>query len=353
MARRRRQYNLQRKDFTPGAQVWLFSPAGKLNVSRKLNLRWSGPWTILRQVNPVLYEVRPHPNWHFPRSSLVVSVDRLALYTAPRHTDRPPLNLPPPLGADLSMPGDDYAEFINDCADADDDPPPASPPPPQLGPSPPPPPDGPDDGDDDGVDDSDDDEFEDAASTPGSPLPPSQRGTATPRGAAAPAPQPSSSGVPPAPGDGLSSPGGVVSPPLTAPDARRWLHFEDSPEQAPTTAVDPMDSGELGARRKRTTAGRPPSRYSPSSQKRGRPPPLPPKPRLDMELFPDRTPEEQVELRKLQKMQQEQRREREARARKKKEEEEEEEGASIARGVKDRPRRRKTPERFSVFTKYK
>ncbi len=274
VVRRRRQYNQSCKEFQPGAQVWLFSPVNKLHISRKLNLHWTGPWTILRRVNPVLYEVKPHPSWHFPRSSLVVSVDRLLLYHPPKQSDGNLLNLPPPMGADLALAGDEWAEHINTDDNYDDDDYLAlqNAPPPLLAPSPPSTPPS----SDEEADDDDHDVFVDAqaATPPGSPLSTSDRGLDTPRDPAPPVPQPSS-----APADGPSSEAGVFSPSPPA-TARRRLDFggdTPSPEQGSSTAST------TGTRPKRSTAGRPPRRYSPSPT----PPPVPPKPRLDLELFPD------------------------------------------------------------------
>ncbi len=291
VARRRRQYNKERKDFQIGSRVWLFSPVNKLHVSRKLNLHWTGPWTILEKINPVLFRIQPHPSWNFPRSSLVVSVDRLVLYNPPRQLGKPLLNLPPPLGADLALPGDDFAEYIQDDADLLDDddeeafqssflpnlhPAPANV---QL------PPDSDDDNDDglppaDDPDDSDNDDFVDAeGSPPPSPLAPSQRGETTPPG---PAQAPDFSSPVSSPADGSQSQRGDIS------SSRRQLRFTLPSPPSPAASTP---SSATGARPKQSKLPQPQASTSGTgAQTRSPRPPLPPKPRLELELFPDPQP---------------------------------------------------------------
>lgn len=107
--RQRRQYNLEKKSFAAGCQVWLFTPVAQLGESRKLSTYWTGPWTILRAVNELMYEIMPDPTWVAQKGPLVVSIDRLKLYQA-EEGDAP--NQPPEDGDDLLMEGDEFAEGV-------------------------------------------------------------------------------------------------------------------------------------------------------------------------------------------------------------------------------------------------
>jgi transposase InsO family protein len=106
--RRRRQYKQEKKEFTLGQKVWLFTPASKEGVPRKLSNYWTGPWTICHPIPTaeLLCRIAPHPDWTYAKGSIVVSIDRLKLF----HPQEP--NTPPTEDADLLMEGDEFAQNI-------------------------------------------------------------------------------------------------------------------------------------------------------------------------------------------------------------------------------------------------
>lgn len=65
-------------DFNPGDQVKLFTPLRKKGRSTKLLLKWGGPFTILRKVGPVDYEIQKGENTRSPRD--IVHISRLLPY---------------------------------------------------------------------------------------------------------------------------------------------------------------------------------------------------------------------------------------------------------------------------------
>ena len=114
--RQRRLYHQQAKEFMVGDKVWLFTPRGVPEVSRKLSTYWSGPWTILEKLNELTYRLSPLAEWGFRKSYQDATIDRLLPFIPPHDGRR--VNLPPDLSADLDMPGDAFAECIDDPAAA-------------------------------------------------------------------------------------------------------------------------------------------------------------------------------------------------------------------------------------------
>lgn len=106
--RRKRQYHADKKEFVVGAKVWLFTQRSPLGESRKLARYWTGPWTIVEQINDVLYKIDPDPTWNYHRGPEVVGIDRLKAY----HPERP-IQQPPEQNDDLGMPDDEFAVDIN------------------------------------------------------------------------------------------------------------------------------------------------------------------------------------------------------------------------------------------------
>ena len=117
VVRQRRAYHAEAKLFTPGQTVWLFTPRLRPGQSKKLATYWTGPWTITRRVNDLMYELRPDSAWT-RKSPEIVSIDRLKLFFPSE--DSPATHQPPPADADLTMPGDDHAELIDSQSDDDD-----------------------------------------------------------------------------------------------------------------------------------------------------------------------------------------------------------------------------------------
>ena len=84
----RRQYHAHHKSFEVGTQAWLFSPIIKPGPKKFLSY-WTGPWTVLRQVSAILYEIEAPPRWSLKKSRMVVSIDRLKPYQL-QDRERPP-----------------------------------------------------------------------------------------------------------------------------------------------------------------------------------------------------------------------------------------------------------------------
>lgn len=79
------RYNLRRREihFTPGDRVWVWTPVRRRGLSEKLMKRYFGPYTILRRIGDLNYEVKPDTartaSCRRPRSE-VVHVVRLKPY---------------------------------------------------------------------------------------------------------------------------------------------------------------------------------------------------------------------------------------------------------------------------------
>ena len=111
--RQRRLYNSERKLFTVGAKVWLFTPVTKPSKSRKLSIFWTGPWIVEKKINQVMYEIAPAPEMERKVPKQQVSVDRLKIYRVPL---QPPNLLPPiqePPEDDFDADDEEEAEVIH------------------------------------------------------------------------------------------------------------------------------------------------------------------------------------------------------------------------------------------------
>ena len=84
--RRRRRYHAQRKSFEEGEKVWLFTPVTKKDQIRKFAHHWTGPWTVVAPLGPVMVRIAD-PGWNLPSRNLVVSIDRLKLFRPPPNLD--------------------------------------------------------------------------------------------------------------------------------------------------------------------------------------------------------------------------------------------------------------------------
>lgn len=83
----RRLYKSARVSFQPQDEVWLFTERSKPKVPRKQTIWWTGPWTVLHQVNDVVYRIKPHHSWK-NQSTQDVAVDRLKMYS--KNNEIPP-----------------------------------------------------------------------------------------------------------------------------------------------------------------------------------------------------------------------------------------------------------------------
>lgn len=128
--RQRRAYHKDKDNFQLQQKVWLFTPRLRPGQSKKFATYWTGPWTISKRINDLMYQIEPDPTW-LRKQSEVVSVDRLKTFYATEITSQSQVQ-PPPVDADLTMLGDEFAEFFPQ--DDDDqtypDPPPFLQPPP-------------------------------------------------------------------------------------------------------------------------------------------------------------------------------------------------------------------------------
>ena len=61
-----------------GDRVWLFTPRTTAR-SRKLQIRWTGPWEVIKVVSPVLFTISSG-NWNVNKIDLTVALDRLKRY---------------------------------------------------------------------------------------------------------------------------------------------------------------------------------------------------------------------------------------------------------------------------------
>ena len=115
IARQRRAYHAERKAFQVGEKVWLFTPRIKPGQSSKMATYWTGPWTISKIVNDLMFQIEPNPTWQ-RKAAEVVSIDRLKKYYEDEGDTESHMK-PPDADADLSMPGDEFAENINEDED--------------------------------------------------------------------------------------------------------------------------------------------------------------------------------------------------------------------------------------------
>ena len=111
VARRRRLYYSNAKRlFEVGEQVWLLTPVVRPGQRKSFISPYSGPWTVSRRVNEVVYEIQPHPEWD-RKGSEVVTVDRIKKYLAPNNEGTTVNETQPPgVTQDLSLPGNEFLE---------------------------------------------------------------------------------------------------------------------------------------------------------------------------------------------------------------------------------------------------
>lgn len=117
IARQRRAYHADAKIFIPGQKVWLFTPRLRPGQSKKFATYWTGPWTVLRKLNDLMFEIDPDSSW-LRKSPETVSIDRLKpFFESELDSSR---QFPPSPSADLSMAGDEHAEFLTAPSDEEE-----------------------------------------------------------------------------------------------------------------------------------------------------------------------------------------------------------------------------------------
>ena len=118
ITRQRQYYYKDKIMFHNGEKVWLFHPNLKPKTSSKFPIRWTGPWTVLRKINDVLYEVKPDPRWNRQKTE-VVAVDRLKKYYEEELEDDD--SVPPPKELDVGLAGDEFAQNLgSEAGDLED-----------------------------------------------------------------------------------------------------------------------------------------------------------------------------------------------------------------------------------------
>ena len=116
IARQRLNYFKDKVTYRPDDQVWLFSPRTAPGP-RKLAVFWTGPWRVVKAVNPLTFVIRPHESWNRQKQELV-SIDRLRPYVTA--DGEQPANIAPADDQDLSFAGDEFAEVTKHLQDQPD-----------------------------------------------------------------------------------------------------------------------------------------------------------------------------------------------------------------------------------------
>ena len=109
--RQRNNYQRKPKQYAVNDLVWLFTPILFERKTPKFVTGWSGPWTIIKQINDLMYTIRfqsDKEDLDTPPREETVSIDRLRKYY-PNAYDEPKL-LPPPTQSTLT--GDEFALMI-------------------------------------------------------------------------------------------------------------------------------------------------------------------------------------------------------------------------------------------------
>ena len=118
--RRRFHYNNPKRLFNIGDKVWLLTPRIPPGERKAFRSPYTGPWTVTRRINEVVYEISPDPRWSRKKPE-VVTVDRLKRYHAPvEDEDDDEATHPPGMNEDLSFPGNEFVERLTTAA-ADQD----------------------------------------------------------------------------------------------------------------------------------------------------------------------------------------------------------------------------------------
>ena len=117
--RARRGYTGKRPQFKMGDRVWLFTPTIKAGFSKKTNTYWSGPWKVEKEINPLFFEISPHPTW-LRNKNETVTIDRLKHYRCHEDDDSGRHSIVPPKDVELHAPGDEFMEHFETGEDDDE-----------------------------------------------------------------------------------------------------------------------------------------------------------------------------------------------------------------------------------------
>ena len=121
VARTRLQYNKTKNIYEVGDKVWLFSPrVSRTGQRRTFKSVWSGPWTIIKKLSDVSYEIKPHPTWA-RQGTVFVSINRLKRFIC-SDEDKDTPGYPPAIDQDIIMAGDEAAEeFVDEEHESDEE----------------------------------------------------------------------------------------------------------------------------------------------------------------------------------------------------------------------------------------
>ena len=123
VARARRAYTGTKQLYKEGDYCWLFTPTIAKGDRKKTAVFWSGPWKVVRMINPLVYEIAPRTSW-LRRNNQVVTIDRMKIYNpenvSEEEIDR--LSKEPPPEADLTCAGDEFLERFQTLSETNEEP---------------------------------------------------------------------------------------------------------------------------------------------------------------------------------------------------------------------------------------
>ena len=112
---RRYYFNQPARTFKPGEKVWLLTPIIVPGQRKAFRSPFTGPWTVVKAINEVTYEIEPHGQWT-RKSNQVATIDRLKKWVGPQEEEDGEVEVqhtrPPGINDDLSIPGDEHLEDI-------------------------------------------------------------------------------------------------------------------------------------------------------------------------------------------------------------------------------------------------
>ena len=105
--RRRQAYTRTAITYQEGDKVWLYTYKSLAGMPKKFTTRWTGPWTIIRKISPVLFEIKADPAITNERQKIqMVGVDRIKKYYGD-------MTIPVTSDHDPEAPGDLFGERPN------------------------------------------------------------------------------------------------------------------------------------------------------------------------------------------------------------------------------------------------
>ena len=123
MAFARRAYTGTKQLYKEGDYCWLFTPTIAKGDRKKTAVFWSGPWKVVRMINPLVYEIAPRTSW-LRRNNQVVTIDRMKIYNAETESEEEidRLSKEPPPKADLTCAGDEFLERFQTLSETNEEP---------------------------------------------------------------------------------------------------------------------------------------------------------------------------------------------------------------------------------------